>query len=740
MIMSKSIQLSKNLYLNEISLGQKDKQKTAKSVHFIFVCDVSGSMSYDLRLIREQLKNKVSSLLDPKDCLSIIWFSGNSQFGILKSKVKVSNLTELNELHKAIDMLQPMGLTAFANPLDLVNKLAEEDKEYDVKSLIFLTDGYNNDCKWEDVIKNVEKLEKTIDQSVWVEYGNYADTKKIQEMSEIVGGEKIYSESFDSFDFSFSQYLKNSSTASKKTVFNIEKIKSELYRQFLFGISSNQILSFNSSRKNDIMIPENMESLLFLTKNPLFETKEASDSDLYLAIYVLSEKMMYDEVDLIFTQLKDKFLFNMYTNAYGKQKLNSFKSFVFDAIFDETKRFLEGKSDNLVLNKNAYCIIDMIDDLMEEGNLVFTQHPKFNYNRIGVKKVIKSELDQETKNKLAEAKTAEEVRKITSSITVPEFEITDKAKGYPLSSITLNEERANISFLVRYEGKVKLPKNNFGLEEVDSFIYRNYTLIKDGILNLDSLPVTLTDSTKKKLLENGVKMETLENGILLINFGHLPIINRSMVEKISAKELANLEYALIKLQANQKVYGYFDKKFNVKVNKDAVAKHSLEIAEWLRSLSITEWNGFAPKVESSYSGDVYMALCLKTKIEKLSSLPKTEDVLKKLNENKSLTISESLMKSPIDVFTNEQETKLFKSLKNNEQQEALARLVDNLKKEAVTNRRMLMKQIASIKFSLIMSKRWMKEFESFEQNSLVMNFDNTDLKVTFDLSEEEVKM
>jgi hypothetical protein len=51
-----------------------------------------------------------------------------------------------------------------------------------------------------------------------------------------------------------------------------------------------------------------------------------------------------------------------------------------------------------------------------------------------------------------------------------------------------------------------------------------------------------------------------------------------------------------------------------------------------------------------------------------------------------------------------------------------------------------MQKIAETKFSIILSKKWFKEFKSFDENKLNLNLDGQDLEFTFELSEKEVKI
>jgi hypothetical protein len=119
--MRKTIKIEDDFNLTVQKVNQEKTITAPKNVNHIFVVDVSGSMHYDLPLIRKQLKNKLPSLLNENDTITIIWFSGKNEAGILKEEVEVKTLKTLDDLNNAIDRwLVPIGLTAFLKPLELV--------------------------------------------------------------------------------------------------------------------------------------------------------------------------------------------------------------------------------------------------------------------------------------------------------------------------------------------------------------------------------------------------------------------------------------------------------------------------------------------------------------------------------------------------------------------------------------------------------------------------------------------
>ena len=87
----KSYQVSEEgLYLVEHPLSVAAAPPPApEPTHHIVIIDCSGSMSGELPRIREQLNEKLVSLLGPDDAISIIWFSGRGQCDVLREAVQV---------------------------------------------------------------------------------------------------------------------------------------------------------------------------------------------------------------------------------------------------------------------------------------------------------------------------------------------------------------------------------------------------------------------------------------------------------------------------------------------------------------------------------------------------------------------------------------------------------------------------------------------------------------------------
>jgi len=757
--MKTNVKLNENYYLTTQKVNSEVTVEVAKKTNHIFVVDVSGSMYHELPLIRTQLKNKLSNLMKEGDTISIVWFSGSRDAGILKEEVEVKSLKTLTDLHDAIDRwLRPVGLTAFLKPLQLVKdivKRIQTNRPDSVFSMIFLTDGYNNDCPWNEVISTLKTLENDIVSSTFVEYGYYADTQKLTQMASVLGGEKISCDGFDEFEPVFENKISTSARGGKKTV--VEISDKHLY-DFAFSVNDGSVLLYNIN-DGKIMVGSDIKEIYFFSPNAIGNTGNNMDTALYAAIYVLSDKLLNDDAEKIFYALGDQHYYKMLVNAFGKQKLNAFKTAIKECIIDTTKRFpAGGKVQIKPVPDDAYCLMNLIEDLGNmEDCLFYPNHNEFVYNRIGRKKVaVGSTITDADKKRLSEAKNVEELAKITAELSENKVDIkfvnSNPERGYPLTDLVWNESRANLSVRIYIEGEALLPENKFGIDKINTFKYNTFTLIKDGIVNVNKIPVLWSQELEDLLTQNNVEFtcdKSIHNAqisgttyghTIVIDLTSLPLINKGMVKSISAMNLAKKEWELNKLQGDKKVYDFYKKQLFPKTSKSFVELIGQEATDWLKEIGITDFNGFSPKVTSAEATDFYMSVVLDTKIKGLSSLPKVDDVRNKMLAGTPLKLNEWIMSEAIRRYFEQTESTMFKSLSEEQQKGVLKTYLET--KSAILNkqRRKLLQEIAQIKFSLILSKKWFTEFKSFDENKLNVNFDGKDLDITFDLTEKEEKI
>jgi hypothetical protein len=697
---SRSIKLGDKLYLAEVDVPQSESVEVRTSVNHVFCCDVSGSMYDSLPKMRTQLKNRIPEIVAPEDTITIIVFSGKGQCNTLKEMVKVDDPKSLMELNSAIDRyMKPVGMTCFLDPVEYTNKLISNNQgDF---NWIFLSDGGNNDAPWADVINELTKLSERILGSTIIEYGYYADTNKLNEMTEILGGAKLIADDFDTYVPIFEGALKGK-VESRKSV-DVSSVKSSMrYTQFVYLKNGNVYLVV-ANGKTTVEIPESVDKLYYLASKKVGEEMAVDNSILYAMAYAYSMYMKYDVVDAILGITKDSKFIEMFSSAYGKQKLFEFQAEVLKAVSDESVR---GEIvENYKPNFGRYSVVDLINDLQADENTVMVASPLFVYNRIGAKAVNKINLSDSQSKALASAKTKKDIDKVSREIEANSVKMDFVNKGYPIGNFVWNEERANLSAQFKIDVVLTMPKNNYGINTIDSTVFRNYTIIKDGILNVAELPVKLTPDTlatlKKKCPDALSEMD--QDGIILINLTQLPLINKNTTQKYKMHEMTTKLLDLTTLKFKLKYLGYLKKKFDLSdgsTTKKVYSGNDPEVIKWLASFGITD-NGYQPKTELDKSGESYMALAFKTDFKSFSSIPKVEDIENKINAGKKLTPSETFLRNVMLSV----DSMYLDNVKGLAYHKAIRSAFNQLSDEKVK----LQQEIGSSKFAMILSRKWFKD-------------------------------
>lgn len=712
--------------------NQTTEQVQLPTNHIVIV-DCSGSMYSTLPKLREDLKNKLTSMIGEKDRLSLIYFSGRNESDFIFKNYEVKNANELSNVKQSIDRwLQPIGVTAFKKPLEIA--LSAIDKNY-FNSLVFMTDGYNNDCPVSDVFKALDAIKPHIDATYFVEYGYYVDSKLIGEMAENVGGVVVNAESFQDLVVKIEQSLKG---------ITAPKIKMDAPDTYSFGLTANNdVIIYKADSENTIYVDGETKALFWgkPSGNLLGEQFALEINVVENGMHTVALTDQYTEkVALIYGnfvlgrfniaeellyELGDVALIEQYSKAYGKQKINEFKSQILSVLKGETMLFESGRNTNYAVNPDAYTVLQMLYDLTEDENsLVYTSHPNFNYKRIGAKRVA---VKGDVKELLNEASSLEEIEEALNNSGTT-FEFDNPNEGSSFSALSFHSSRVNINFTTSRKGKVKnLPANKWKLTEYPSRQTRSYNIVKDGILNITQLPVTISPTLRDKLIANGVLVMPIEsidgNPVYVIDFSELPVVNKRMISELNSQDFASTVFKLEEQKAAQKVFRYFDKQVNEKTLVE-----DEELNEFLKTVGIT-YNGYNPPSTKAPSTDSYFAPVLELKLKGLSSLPSVEAVKKKLAENKSLNLADQMINKYIDLYE-----KTMAASGND------SATLKHLTETVIKNKRKTEFDVAQKVMSLILSRGWFTDKDGFDDTAVTITTEFGDVQGTLSFTDEEVKL
>ena len=802
-----SYKVSDGLFLvhQELSKAKAEAKPVEVPTNHILVIDCSGSMWGELPKIREQLKKKLPKLIGVKDTVSIIWFSGRTQCGVLLEAEPVATLKDLQDVNKAIDRwLQPIGLTGFKEPLqlatDLVKKVGAKIPG-SIFSLFFMSDGCDNCWSRAEILKTIEVTAGGLSAATFVEYGYYADRPLLTAMAEKAGGQLIFAEHFDKYEPALEASLGKKLSGAPKIEVKVSPGSS--IGDFIFTLSDGDLTTYavengkanlpqdvvefwrvSTSQEGGLSTTglANISSLHSGNTSQLSksETDPRALSAAYAAVSLYSVRMKSDVVFPFLKALADVDFVGRFSSCFGKQKYSDFMDSAKAAAFDEKLRYTKGWDPKAVPDDNAYTVLDLLGLLASnESNHILLDHPEFKYARIGRSRIDADEMltpeeqkrVDEIRAKLGTEKKASELTKLNVELTAIlsskptplKFVADPSPNGYSISSLVYNEDFPNISINVRKTGTVdisaRLPKDlglepGFHREVVEgsfkTFIFRNYAIVKDGLVNVDALPVRVTEETAKKLSEllpteaKPTKLSVVNGFVMgVINLRALPVINRTMIKSASAKAMFLAQWELEKSRAAQKVYKDVKaEKVPAKKSPGFVEKYGDKAAEWLKEQGFTDYSGFAPPhTVSAAATDFYMAKKLEVSIAGLSKLPSVNDVRKKISASKKQTTSGALLVPPLTEVEKWLASDEYTKLPTDEAKEAtFIAWIDKKAKEAVAITRSKIREIAKIKFAILVGQIWPVEFKSLDENSMSLKLGDDDILCKIDMKEVEIKI
>lgn len=711
---TRHFEINPNLFLVEHSISIAAEKAAPEPVHHVLVIDCSGSMSGELPKIRASLKSKLVEIVSENDLVSIVWFSGRGEAGTLIEKAGVPTLREMKKLHDAIDRwLKPVGLTGFVEPLDIVKKLVKGggDSGRYIQSLFFMSDGMDNQWQRDEIVKAVEGLKGLIDEAAFVEYGYYADRQLLSKMAATLGGTLVFAEDFKAFDPAVVRELKKSSERAPRVVVGLGD--SNAIEDFVFAIDVEKqtIAMYAADRfKGQASVPASAGSVYWLSNAPPSSSKvmkaalgterrEALKASLYAAMSLMAMRARPDMVRPVIGALGDVDFAAHYGGMFGKQKLSEFMLAAERAVFDDDMRG-EIDFERAVPNENLKTVLDVLAILSddEETRILLDDH-RFRYTKISLGR---------------EDATDDDVPKL-------KFEVgpsPDGRQGYAIQDFTWNKDRANVSVLVKKYGAVdltgRLPAGASSSAvplKFPTHIFRNYPLVRDGLVNVDSLVVAVSPATERALeaimpsmstrVDRGISTPDLR--VLILDLGALPIMNiRESETRYNAAATVLEQVEIVKKQARAKVLKHvFDARSpDARVLSGSYATlYGDDAALWLKDQGLDAFNGYAPpKTKQVEAKDFYLAKVIEVSLKGLNSLPSVNEVLKKRADKKKQTVSGALMLAVIE------------DLERKEKATGSSKLYGDWLKiardQAVLDVRIALRQMARKKFTMIVGQTW----------------------------------
>ncbi len=236
--------------------------------------------------------------------------------------------------------------------------------------------------------------------------------------------------------------------------------------------------------------------------------------------------------------------------------------------------------------------------------------------------------------KINESTSVEEL-KMATELNKVEFKFIPDFNSVNFPSIAFTNGKANVNMLCEINGVVSIPECEFSDKigtELPGKIFRNYSIIHDGKLNMPVMAVKLDEKSRKQFSENGIKINNSPIVILdMTQFDlDLNLIN------IDLDLLFSLECDLYVNKAASKTFKALNKKSKPECSIDP------EINNFLSEHGLV--NGvFSPKTVITEKVENIPSSQIKVSIKSCSSIPSIKDVTAKKIKNKALTKSESIV-------------------------------------------------------------------------------------------------
>lgn len=777
----------------------------------VLVIDCSGSMSWDLPMLRASVKAKVPSLIGEDDTITIVWFSGRGEFGVLPGVegVRLANMKDLTDVHRAIDRwLKPVGLTAFVEPLREVAVVLDrvDRKNPGRAALFFLSDGMDNCWRKEDIYAAIAAIAPRLASATFIEFGPYADRPTLTRMAEKAGGSVIYAADFAAYEPVFVAAMGKKTPAAKKTQVVLGTMP---VGGFAFALDGDEVLTFGADEIGGapgrlvvgagVSVPGHLTKVWHLSTEAAGETKPlatvasvGADAEqapgrvvpvfdlgvlpaAYATMAVFAQRVQPKVVWSFLRALGDVSFIDEFGLCFGKQRYSAFIDRCKAAATTGTGWYEKGYDPKRVPRDDATTILDVMDLLAsDERCRILTESAAFTYTRIGRKAESKAdmltvteseqvaELAKEMGEKAGEREVAAlrdvlaKLGAILNGRKKPLKFVLDptwKEGGYAIGDLVWKEGMPNLSFRVKQYGTVDIsaeedvPKNvRDALPQiVSTYRYRTYTVVKDGFVHVEWLPVRVPKAVYETLLALDVVDPTVDvvkevsDGIyeLVLDLRRTPVINQNMVNSASARALAEKTWKLLELKAAAKVWKHYTPE---RKSAGFATVYGKEAAAWLDANGITDHSGFRVESTSAPSRDFFMAKQLDVTVPGFSSLPSVEDVRSRMEPDpkakkpKALTPAAKLMVphlAEVDAF---RASPFF--AKAADKESLFEKWVGDQAKQAVKETRRLQTEIAKQKFSILIGQIWFKEFSSMDENKLKVDLGGESREVTFELDME----
>jgi hypothetical protein len=712
----------------------KTKKVVTKKIgptNHLWIYDRSGSMSWALPELTKQLID-LSKKLPKGDSLSLGWFSSEGgEFNWVFKGFRIVDDADYKMLEAAIKKnSHSIGCTCFSEILNdtdtVIKDLTVISKTF---SLHFFTDGYPVVSNYQKEVGNIfsaiKKIKGRINTAMFVGYGSFYNKELMAQMAEKLGALLIHSSMIPEYSESITKLMKLTENQEPKE--EVETlVKSPLA---IFTVTDQGVMIYSIDEDGKVYINPQQGTSTYVyyvsTEKPnkkswdkvevsslnFGESSDRLSKALYASALVLTQQTKSDLALEILGKIGDKAIIDSLNNAFQVEEYGTVEGSINKALQDVSLRFASGRDQNYLPPPDAFCVFDVLNTLVDDKDAAFfPYHEKFKYDKIGVG-----------------TKTKDGFSKFTA----------DKTSKCPFANLTWHESHLNLSVLTKVTGTIELhdvnsitPKKLGFSSPYPTFVYRNFTFVKDGHTNIKVFYISSSEDSYKLFKNKGIVVDDTfkKDGIYGVDISKLPAINRKIATgKTSAKDLCKLVVKEQILKGQVKALKWL-KDQEVGDETEKPVNLTDEQAQFLKENGIQVERGglYSPPTEKEDPKDFYMAKTFEINLAGLKSLPPVNKVMEKIAAKKPRTPVEALIEKGIETWNSKKASLSDKKAKAKWFEETLTACNKELKE--------LRGDLQATKFAVILGKKWFDEFKSRDNCELTVD----GVKCSFVLGEDKV--
>lgn len=601
--------------------------------HHILLVDVSGSMYSNLDELRIRLNQTLNALIEGNNnYVSVILYSSHGECFRIVNAVKCDTLSyKMAKVQEVIEKeLYCRSLTVISEPMEQAIEISESLADIcDKHHIILFTDGCVVPSKW----GYKEEEEKCFDVAAIckernyflnaIGFGNYYDREFLKTLTEIANGTVNHIDEIPQYYDAVLELVNKVNDGvivecpiSNSDFFVVEDATHYHSKKILKSLkknSSNLIVVFD----DDLILGDE----IFLSSD--IDVEETNLQDL---LYALTLKhIIYEDVDsaeVTMAQTGDINLFKALNGCYSFSEKGNVINKLQTALVNKETRFTSGKEEIKVLSpeEEPICLLEVLDDILKDNKSSLLWDINSKYKRIS----------QKTKS-------------IEDDVVFKYPQI-----GYmPINSITIAGNKLNVNVKATISGEVLNKKTTM---KMDAKVYRDYALIKNGIINVNKIAAILSDDLKVKFKDLIIERVNF-NGedLVVLDLMKIKTTNKRMLKSIAQDVLAQYLYDVEVLGVKQWAIKQHLKELTSKLDIQRIDLSDLpqEVIDARKAFRIDEKGVYSPlevEKDSSELFELYQATVLEWKIEKF---PKTK-MQKELLEEYSKYFDESNPKGSFD--------------------------------------------------------------------------------------------